>query len=1163
MAINTAELLKHFITSTTTAQRRVAYENIERAKNDDSFFGLLYDWELQKPNVWSKPQFQRELVQGLETASSEAVTILSSLFVHLQSDKHIGPALSEGEIRSNPPSEADISGLVEMLVSSHCSPQMCVLIGFARIWVHILDAAKKDGAKPEQIQKTLQSALETAAHYFDLQTATRKIVRQLRGPLNLPAPEGEEEEKAKPAAKKKTKAAPAVKPSVAKITEALKQATTTPEQPETAVTAKKTKPAVVEKPAEPAHADPAAQKPVAETPVAAEKASEPAQKSTAKAAPEKKAKPLEYIVLDEQRAGIPKPPEGYTRTLGYARRYGQFINFYGVANWDSNLETFVTEEFKSIFPSFGAVNLKVSSPNQIADGAFLIIDWISYDLIQYRDLLSNEWRKDYVYQLDYVQLHSKGRVFTLEEAGGYPIVTPVEQTPDFQKFVYVELGFEQNAENSNKPFPMPSIPVVLRYKDYLYGPYSLKRDGANRPYINFGQLSNDGTVRGLLPDASDTVIFAQLMYWPENTGTEPFTRTLPIVLAKKSQPILIDTLSDIQLLERFKNTGQTENTGKITDWIDAQLREDTLFSSTPAFRESRVARISALLGNFRVNQQTIDMLGNTLMSHMSKFLSNSKMQEALAKIILAKPQYVSQLSSVKAVEEKISTLNAQLKDIEAKKATLESEIASAMEQAEAELRDRHAGLIKESDTLSSTNAKLRKEIGILGSVSDQAKLKASLQAEVDALKAQVDALQAAQRDAETHLSEAFSSPARYAFDGAISSKLLSAAAAWENSAENENYEMRARAVAAVKPAELSGHKLAKYLVKKVQNYRAYDDNTVLNFFILLTQNFLTIFSGPPGVGKTSICEILAHVMGLSSFGEQLTAEQQALWDSPMARSRFLPVSVERGWTSKRDFVGYYNPLSKTFESIDPLRRQAFAELDTEHRLGIANVPFVMMLDEANLSPMEYYWGDFMRICDKRNGTNAYVSLGGDAQYRIPDTLRFVATINNDFTTENLSPRLLDRASIVTLPDLEVTGIGIVNDDEVLPAVSWEEMQKYFGPSASQTHKTEVLSILSSIYDRFTMIGMPVSMRTRLAIQNYVSAASRIFTDTDQPGYIAAVDFAVMQRLLPRINGNGDAYRLGLSDLKTVLDTNGLTRSSRVLEGILARGDASMDWYRFF
>lgn len=26
--------------------------------------------------------------------------------------------------------------------------------------------------------------------------------------------------------------------------------------------------------------------------------------------------------------------------------------------------------------------------------------------------------------------------------------------------------------------------------------------------------------------------------------------------------------------------------------------------------------------------------------------------------------------------------------------------------------------------------------------------------------------------------------------------------------------------------------------------------------------------------------------------------------------RYVPVSVERGWTSKRDFIGYYNPLSK-------------------------------------------------------------------------------------------------------------------------------------------------------------------------------------------------------------------------------------------------------------
>ncbi|WP_444483896.1 hypothetical protein, partial [Sutterella wadsworthensis] len=49
--------------------------------------------------------------------------------------------------------------------------------------------------------------------------------------------------------------------------------------------------------------------------------------------------------------------------------------------------------------------------------------------------------------------------------------------------------------------------------------------------------------------------------------------------------------------------------------------------------------------------------------------------------------------------------------------------------------------------------------------------------------------------------------------------------------------------------------------------------------------------------------------------------------------RYLPISVERGWTSKRDFVGYWNPLTKTFESVDDRRRDAFQALDAEARLG--------------------------------------------------------------------------------------------------------------------------------------------------------------------------------------------------------------------------------------
>lgn len=45
-----------------------------------------------------------------------------------------------------------------------------------------------------------------------------------------------------------------------------------------------------------------------------------------------------------------------------------------------------------------------------------------------------------------------------------------------------------------------------------------------------------------------------------------------------------------------------------------------------------------------------------------------------------------------------------------------------------------------------------------------------------------------------------------------------------------------------------------------------------------------------------------------------------------------------------------------------------SHLSKERESGLEKLPFVVLLDEANLSPMEYYWADFMNVCDdlKRN-----------------------------------------------------------------------------------------------------------------------------------------------------------------------------------------------------
>ena len=330
------------------------------------------------------------------------------------------------------------------------------------------------------------------------------------------------------------------------------------------------------------------------------------------------------------------------------------------------------------------------------------------------------------------------------------------------------------------------------------------------------------------------------------------------------------------------------------------------------------------------------------------------------------------------------------------------------------------------------------------------------------------------------------------------------------------------------------------------------------------QNFLTVFSGDPGCGKTSICNIIGQALGLEKFEEYISHDS----------NRYIPVSVERGWTSKRDFIGYYNPLTKTFDKNNKRVFQALQIADIEEEYGQSLFPMLILLDEANLSPMEYYWADFMNICDDLSASNE-INIGEDTILNIPETLHFVATINNDHTTETLSPRLIDRAAVITLPKVTLrdavssSNTGSINKEKV-EIVSWESIKNtyiqanddgYRFPAASRKIYEEILK------PQLRKQKLYVSPRTELSLIKYCNVAALRFDRTADSAKrdpsIIALDYAVSQKLLPKISGYGDDYCEWLKELMKRCEDNYLVRSKEILSDIIEKGDANMSYYQFF
>lgn len=347
--------------------------------------------------------------------------------------------------------------------------------------------------------------------------------------------------------------------------------------------------------------------------------------------------------------------------------------------------------------------------------------------------------------------------------------------------------------------------------------------------------------------------------------------------------------------------------------------------------------------------------------------------------------------------------------------------------------------------------------------------------------------------------------------------------------------------------------------------RNISNNDLANYLICITQSFITTFAGEPGTGKTSLCNLLARSLGL-------VREDQ--------NNRFVEISVERGWTSLKDFIGYYNPLTKRMEKSNSEVYDAFFELNKEARAlkGKANsanflkveqlAPFFILLDEANLSPIEHYWAAFFRNCDDIVRQQRSISLGGKANWYLPENLRFLATINIDHTTEELSARFLDRSWVITLDPQTIDLNSPEANEDLLTknkVVPFECLKKVFSPNSDDKLQKDLANKWQEIQTIFgsSECAMPIRPRNLKMVYNYCLVASGCMNCHGDNGRLAPLDYAIAQKILPTINGNGERYKTLINKLQECCSYESMPLCAKHLERMKRTGNADLGFYQFF
>ena len=184
-------------------------------------------------------------------------------------------------------------------------------------------------------------------------------------------------------------------------------------------------------------------------------------------------------------------------------------------------------------------------------------------------------------------------------------------------------------------------------------------------------------------------------------------------------------------------------------------------------------------------------------------------------------------------------------------------------------------------------------------------------------------------------------------------------------------------------------------------------HAALNF---LRHKHFVILSGLSGTGKTQLALKYARaVHGLNSN----TAPDPLIFECP----------VRPEWTDPTGLTGYFDVLTNRY--VVPTFLEAVL-VATAHGTS----PVFVILDEMNLARVEYYLSDVLSCMETEgalqlhsNGVPLEGTTGASirAELPLPANLFIIGTINVDETTNPVSDKVLDRASVINMSAVDVPG----------------------------------------------------------------------------------------------------------------------------------------------
>ena len=254
------------------------------------------------------------------------------------------------------------------------------------------------------------------------------------------------------------------------------------------------------------------------------------------------------------------------------------------------------------------------------------------------------------------------------------------------------------------------------------------------------------------------------------------------------------------------------------------------------------------------------------------------------------------------------------------------------------------------------------------------------------------------------------------------------------------------------------------------------------------------------------------------------------------------IPVKSDWTDPSGIMGFYNIIEKQYHIGPFLKHLLFARDNPD-------VPFFVILDEMNLSKIEYYLSDVLSVLETRlmhpetgqiisqekimlhsaSTSDDYIATDDEyfdsipANVPIPLNFYITGTINIDETTYTPSPKVLDRANVIEFNEVDLNEyFNNVNTGDASKFVL-HKVPDFTKPSVSskkvsmelpETVKKEIINI----NDILKKYNLHFGYRVASEIALYVSHVSEYVITPNDEILNKALDYQIIQKILPKING---------------------------------------------